>query len=320
MKSKHTFTPPPKFFLSITLAVSTLLSVGCSAEAISHSEQQPVEIKKSASSEGFSETASEVLTDLTSGNLYQNVMQIDPDILLQESGASLHITRDVSSGEAKGNIRRFFWDIVQISELSGVWDTYTNLSCTFIYGDDMANVGISDYNSILDFSTTHINIIQDKETAALFDVFYNAVYGARDVSIVQEKQLYDLSLQTGTSGYSLPKDYRAGYLWVYSSFGNSCGYSVQDNSISVQVIADDSEAGGKEAAQELTAAVDLYNKFYNDDSLAMPYTKILIQYQTASGSAKLWDWCSEKTDGSWSVILNKSYSTNFANGIKSTTN
>lgn len=266
------------------------------------------------------ESSAAPLSNITSGALYQAVMQIDLDISLQESDTCLYVMRDISSGEVKTNIRQFFWDIVQISELPAIWDSYSNMSCTFMYGDEMGNVGISNYNSLLDFKTTHLNLIQDSDTAALFDVFYNAVYGARDISIAQDKLLYDLSQQTGTTGYELPADYRAGYLWVYSCFNSSCGYEVQDNSISVQIIAENSESAGAQAAQELSAAVEKFNQLCNNDNLSMPYTKISVQYQDAAGTTKLWDWCSEKTEDSWSVTVNKSDSADFAAGIKSAAN
>lgn len=236
---------------------------------------------------------------------------------MQESDSCLYITRDISSGEFNANTRRFFWDLVRVIQIPDIWNTYTSMSFTFMSGDDMANVGISGYNNVYSFNATHINLMQDQNKNSIFDQFYMAVLGARDLSVAQDKSLYEMAEKYGTSGYSLPEDYRSGYFWVMSSFPYNAGYSVSDTTISVQVSAENTKQCGAQSAQELTAAVDIFNQLCNNDPLSMPYTKISVQYLDSNNS-KLWDWCSEKSGGTWSVTQNSSNSVAFADGIHST--
>lgn len=245
------------------------------------------------------------------------VASINPDLSISETDGCFHISMDLKKGAAKEGIRRFFWDIVQLMQVNEIWDAYSSMSCAFLNGDDVASVNVSQYENLFSFSTTKINIMQDAEVASLFDQFYYAVFGARDASAALEKSLYDLSQQTGTSGYDLPENYQTGYLWIYSSFGSGCGYTINGNEISVQVVAENSAQGGEAAAQELQAATDAFNQFFNNDSVAMPYTKIAVQYIDPSGNITLWDWCSEKNGDSWSVTKNSSSNEEFASGIKS---
>ena len=102
-----------------------------------------------------------------------------------------------------------------------------------------------------------------------------------------------------------------------SSFPYNAGYSVNDTAISVQVSAENTKQCGAQSAQELTAAVDVFNQLCNNDPLSMPYTKISVQYLDSNNS-KLWDWCSEKSGDAWSVTQNSSNSVTFADGIHST--
>lgn len=336
MKNKHMFTPPPKIFIVTLISAVVLASTSCSAnsanrvesqnsesvlssgnqDAISASEQETNSSSNQTLS-GSSASGDETSVPITSGPLYEMVVRVNPELSVSETDGCFHISMDFKNGTAKEGIRRFFWDIVQLIQVNEIWDAYSSMSCVFLNGSDVANVNISQYESLFSFSTAKINIMQDAEVASLFDQFYYAVFGARDASAAQEKSLYDLSQQTGAGEYDLPENYQTGYLWVYSSFGSGCGYTIDGNEISVQVVAENSAQGGGTAAQELLAATDAFNQFFNNDSVAMPYTKIAVQYIDPSGNITLWDWCSEKNGDSWSVTKNSSSNEEFASGIKS---
>lgn len=331
MKTKRMFIPPPpKIFAAVIISASILFSTSCSADSGNESggintpsggnfsvSESDYDSSVQAQGESVASDGEEGAVPITSGALYDQIIQIDPNLSLSESDTCFYLSLDSGTATAKESIRRFFWDIVQAVQLYEIWDAYANMSCTFSFGDNIANVGVSQYEDLYSFTTTHVNVMHDPEVASLFDQFYNAVFGARDISIAQEKLLYDLSKQTGTEGYSIPENYQTGYLWIYSSFGSGCGYTVNENEISVQAVAENSVQGGKQAAQELQAATDSFNCFFQNDSDAMPYTKISVQYIDPSGNITLWDWCSEKNEGSWDVTKNSGATTEFVSGIQS---
>ncbi len=301
----------------LVLSASIVFSTSCAAAP----EQQVADPASSTeavqTAEATQEEESESLAVISSGTLYDSVIYLDPDLLLQESDTCLYVTRDILSSNTNDDIRRFFWDLLHVVQISNIWDSYSNMSFTFMSGDNIANVGISRFSDLSSFNATHINVIQDQELSKLFEQFYADILGAHDLSIAQEKNLYEMAQEYGTPGYSLPTEYRAGYLWTISCFPYGTGYTVNDNSISVQVPTQDTKQCGSAAAQELYSAVDVFDLICNNDPLAMPYEKISIQYLDAQDSASLWDWCVEKKDGSWSSTKNSSGSPYFYSGIKS---
>lgn len=317
MKCKQMFTPPRKILGLLVLSASIVFSTSCAAAP----EQQAADPASSTESaqiaEATQDAESESLAVISSGTLYDSVISLDPDLLLQESGTCLYVTRDISSSNTNDDIRRFFWDLLHVVQIYDVWDSYSNMSFTFMSGDNIANVGISGFSDLSSFNATHINVIQDQELSKLFEQFYADILGAHDLSIAQEKKLYEMAQEYGTPGYSLPTEYRAGYLWTISCFPYGTGYTVNDSSISVQVPTQDTKQCGSAAAKELYSAVDVFDLISNNDPLAMPYEKISIQYLDAQDSASLWDWCVEKKDGSWSSTKNSSGSPYFYSGIKS---
>lgn len=320
MKSKHLFTPPHKItalFLSGVLVLSCSSCSGAQSSSASETQQQTEVSHSSVGSQEDLSATEQNLTSVSSGSVYSSVTSLDQNLTLQESDSCLYVTMDIPSGEFNANTRRFFWDLVRVIQIPDIWNSYTSMSFTFMSGDDMANVGISGYSNVYSFNATHINIMQDQDKNSIFDQFYMAVLGARDLSVAQDKSLYEMAEKYGTSGYSLPEDYRSGYFWVMSSFPYNAGYSVNDTAISVQVSAENTKQCGAQSAQELTSAVDIFNQLCNNDPLSMPYTKISVQYLDSNNS-KLWDWCSEKSGDAWSVTQNSSNSVIFADGIHST--
>ena len=318
MKKKKHFV---KAFAVVAAMSAALPVTACSAnnQPATTSEIQG-QTKVSSSPVASQETvsnSSENLTSISSGPVYDSVTALDPALSLQESDSCLYVTRDIASSENNADIRRFFWDLLHVVQISGIWDSYPNMSFTFMSGDNLANIGISGFSGLTSFNATHINVIQDQELSKLFEQFYTDILGARDLSTVQEKKLYEMAQKYGTPGYTLPTEYRAGYLWTICCFPYGTGYTVNDSAISVQVPTQDTQKCGASAVQELNSALDVFNQLCNNDPLAMPYEKVSVQYLDSQSSATLWDWCSEKSGTSWQTTKNSCGSPSFYGGLKS---
>lgn len=320
MKNKRLFTPPHKItalFLSGVLVLSCSSCSGVQSSLASEAQQQTEVPHFSAGSQEDLSATEQNLVSISSGSVYDSVTSLDQDLTLQESDSCLYVTRDIASSESNADIRRFFWDLLHVVQISDIWDSYSSMSFTFMSGDNLANIGISGFSGLTSFNATHINVIQDQELSKLFEQFYTDILGARDLSIVQEKKLYEMAQEYGTPGYTLPTEYRAGYLWTIGCFPYGTGYTVNDSAISVQVPTQDTQKCGASAVQELNSALDVFNQLCNNDPLAMPYEKVSVQYLDSQSSTTLWDWCSEKSGTSWQTTKNSCGSPSFYGGLKS---
>lgn len=153
----------------------------------SEAQQQTEVPHSSAGSQEDLSATEQNLVSISSGSVYDSVTSLDQDLTLQESDSCLYVTRDIASSESNADIRRFFWDLLHVVQISDIWDSYSSMSFTFMSGDNLANIGISGFSGLTSFNATHINVIQDQELSKLFEQFYTDILGARDLSIVQEK-------------------------------------------------------------------------------------------------------------------------------------
>ena len=194
---KQTSVYPPHKITALFCRVSLFSPVPAVLvrNLVQHQEtQQQTEVSHSSvgSQEDLS-AAEQNLTSVSSGSVYSSVTSLDQNLTLQESDSCLYVTMDIPSGEFNANTRRFFWDLVRVIQIPDIWNSYTSMSFTFMSGDDMANVGISGYSNVYSFNATHINIMQDQDKNSIFDQFYMAVLGARDLSVAQDKSLYEMA-------------------------------------------------------------------------------------------------------------------------------
>lgn len=266
-----------------------------------------------------SETDYETLIPITTGNLYDSVMNINSALELSESSSTLYITMSFESEPTKQNIVDFLSDAVQILMLSEMGVSYPSIAFT-LWGDDcMEFFSVDDFVSIYNFSSNYLGSFSGSEVVkTYFPTFYYAVFGGHDVHIASDKFYYDLSKKTGISGYSLPDEYRNGYLWIYSNFnelGSLCGYEVNDSIIQLNFIRSDTEDAGVEARQNVNAALTSFDNFVAADPESMPYVKIQFLFKTSSGK-QLWNYTIEKLSNSWSATINEG-SGNFLIGLNS---
>lgn len=325
MKHKQAFTPPHKILASFALSI--LLATGCGSvsaqpsssgnsssplsEAVENSQSS---LAESSSVDPGDQTGGSEAVPITSGSFYNSVQGISSQLELSASGDHLYVTKEISGSADQKSIRLFFWEAVQILKLPEMGANYTGASFTFLSADGaLEYFSVYDFNSSLDFTSNTFGSFSGND---LFTAFYAAVFGGHDKTNVSDVFYYNLAQEQGLQGYSVPETYRNGHFWVFSCFGSNCGYSVNDTEISVTIPTASTYSAGKQAGSELNGAADLFNQLFAQDNIAMPYTKLSVKYIDLYSAETLWDWCSEKSSGSWSVTKNKCYNADFAQGVK----
>ncbi len=265
-------------------------------------------------SESAAETETESedsLTPLTSGDFYDDVQEINPDIEISVSDDNeVHITYDVNDSVDKSTVSDFFWQAVQILQLPDMGTTYSDINFTLLGDGCFEYFRISDYVSIYNFSSTFLTSFSTDETPkSYFTSYYYAIFGAHDTSNILQKDLYDLGQEYGIGDYELPDTYRNGYLWIFVNFdsiGELCGFTVNDSAISIELLRSDSEDQGETTKQYVYSALNNFIVFCNADPDSMPYEKLQIVCTDISDRDRtLWNYTMEYLNDSWVTTTNE---------------
>lgn len=252
-------------------------------------------------------TSSDVVEGIpiTSGEIWDIAQSLDSSLSLEESSGTLDVAMDVSNDNIEKNIRRFFWDIVNLIKCPAVIDEYDDVSFTFLYNDNLEYVSVSSLNSETDFSTSYIGPLSANETIkSRFPTYYYSVFGAHDIFYSSTKTMYEYSKKLGTD-YELPETYRNGYLWIFSNFDTSCGFKIDDSKIYVEISGNNTIESGISTWEKVSAALDSFNTLSHDNPISMPYTEISIVCTELSTDTALWELTLEKINNSWETTKNQ---------------
>lgn len=256
----------------------------------------------------------EIVT-VTTGDVYRRAQFIDSELEIEESGTTLYLTREFETTE-KNNIRRFFWDIAHMMNYAGIEETYDTIAATFFCGDVVEMVSIQNFHGLHDFTSSYIGpLSSDENIKTLFPSYYYSVLGAHDRATISSKNMYDLGKQYGLDTEE-PKVYPNGYLWIFSCFDSTCGFSISDNKITIEPTAKNSIESGKAAKSTVKDSLASYDKFVSENPELMPYTEIYIQYYDADNlSTKLWLMNMVKKSGKWETVTNSCPESDFLIGL-----
>ena len=254
----------------------------------------------------YADESENVYEPITSGTLYDEVISIDPNVEIFNSTPSLSVEvhyEDTEDPDLLGSYAmQLMKDIVNIIEIEGLWDEYSSVMFTCFLGDGIYTISVNNYKDIYSFSTVNLNVLSNQIAGPIFDGFYQMVFGARDLSIVDEKGYYDLAQKYGTPGYEIPEMYQTAYLWALHSFPNLIGISTEDGFLLVRSKTENSALGGLLAGAELDQGIEDFLYFYLTDPDAMRYFGMSILFIDAATGDTLLSSNFLNMNDSWQII------------------
>lgn len=245
-------------------------------------------------------------TDINSGDIYETLQSIDPDLQVQDanSGEYLQITMDKPDVDvdSQETIHRFFWDAVQFLKTEIFKDTYDHISFTFLGKDSFESFSVSKFENFDNFMTSYIGPLSKNDTN-YFSSYYKTVFATRDTSGATNKLMYELSKKNGTD-YELPDSYQEAYLWILANFDYRCGFSIKEKTVTVTIPAEKTVESGANTGPVMVAALEALNEILIDRPEVFPYEKLSITCIDQSTGSTLLTRTYEKSISSWKTTEN----------------
>lgn len=223
------------------------------------------------------ETKHEII--VTSGELYDSLMEINPELSIMDFEGYLNLSMDLPDTNdisvIKPKALTMMRNIADVLNTSLVWDQFEMLSFTNNLNGDYFTVRITDYIDPYRFTASFsCSSDADETTVEAFTTTYYMLFGGHDMEMSMVKQLSDI-LQTDEDISSI---YQNGYLWAFSTFPNICDVTSIDGLFTVYSNTFNASLGGKLAWRELGDGVEELTKYYLVDPDAMPYFMISIVF------------------------------------------
>ena len=245
-------------------------------------------------------------TDINSGDIYETIQSIDPDLQVQDanSGEYLQITMDKPDVDvdSQETIHRFFWDAVQFLKTKIFKDTYDSVQFTFLGKDSFESFGMSKFENFDNFMTSYIGPLSKNDTN-YFSSYYKTVFATRDTSASTSKSMYELSKEYGTD-YELPDNYQEAYLWILANFDYRCGFSIKEKTVTVTIPAENTVESGANSATQINSALGVLYEILADRPESFPYEKLSIICVNKYTGSTLSTYSMEKNTSDWETTEN----------------
>lgn len=274
------------------------------------SDSSKIENEENEEAGGNKETEEEneevTFTDINSGSIYETIQSIDPELQIQDanSGEYLAITMDKPDVDvdSKETIKRFFWDAVQFLKTEVFKDTYDSVQFIFLGKDSFEIFNMSKFESFDNFMTSYIGPLSKNDTN-YFSAYYKTIFATRDTSGSTSKLEYELSKEYGID-YELPDSYQEAYLWIFANFNHDCGFSIKENTVTVEIPTENTVESGANIYPQIKSAIKALNEILVNRPEAFPYEKFSIKCIDSLTGTTLLTRIFEKSTNSWENTKN----------------
>lgn len=260
-------------------------------------------------------------TLITEGEVYDLVTDVCPNAVISDyHDDSLGVDLSDIELPADSSIAVIFpWVSARILN-SGVMDHTSSISFSYIDEKVLANINISEYNGINDFTSTTVCLPLGKDAtdAVAMQLICEETFHNSNSHVQYQRSLNELAEKYGQET-ELVKDVDNDFLWVFSSFDSSITYSFKDNKAVINYRnTKDSFADGEKVWKDISRSGRNFNQLYEATGGLSFYTIDVVCFYEGTNDRLFEFECEKKLDKSWETKVANYYGNEFKKGVQST--